>query len=373
MPISQQIQAEELSDLSAALRLAANKDKILQEWQRKLIEHSAVAARLTPADLYGSLAKFLDELIWALRPDTADEITSLAVCAEHGEQRARLPGYTLTGVLFEYSLLRKLIYEHLQAHAPLTAREQAVILNSFDLGLAQAVEKFAQAQDLMRRQFIAVLSHDMRNPLAAAWQCAELMLSGQDASKHSALLAGKVLANLRRVDRMISDILDVSRLSFGQLPTFKREPCDLKEIALQVTADLATQCGDRFQVDSTGQTVGHWSADGLYRVLENLLLNAVKYGYTNTPIRVEIHGQERDVRVSVINYGDPLTADELTQLGTLGFRSSSALAGGVKGWGLGLTMVQGMVTAHGGKLQITRANEHQTVFTVLLPLHDESK
>jgi len=135
---------------SAANRLGANKQVILETWGRRVQNLSPLAARLSPNDLNGKISDFLDELEWALRPETPDEVAPLMVCREHGEQRSRLTGYTLRDVVQEYSVLRQVLCAILQQDFLLNLREQSVVLNSIDQAVSQAIEEYSRARESER-------------------------------------------------------------------------------------------------------------------------------------------------------------------------------------------------------------------------------
>jgi signal transduction histidine kinase len=353
---------------NAANRLARFKSLVVERWADRLSAQSAIAAKLPPEDLHGKISRFLDELEWALRPDTPDEVTSLEVCAEHGEQRSRLIGYTLADVIREYSLLRQILYEVLQRDEPLDSREQLVVLNSIERAMSQAAEKYSDAVDLVRRQFVAILAHDLRNPLSGASLCAQLILRKAGSPEVCALQSAKILNNLRRADHLIQDLLDVSRLEAGLSLGVKKQVCDLKAIAVAEAEEFATIYGQRFEVIASGTFVGSWYAEGMRRVMENLLSNAVKYGAPDSPIRIELERVGEEVHLRVQNHGSPLTPEEQAHLATPYYRTQAAVNGEAKGWGLGLAMVRGMLAAHGGRLLVSSSEGEGNVFTAVLPI-----
>lgn len=353
--------------LNAASRLSASKARVVELWAERLSAQSAIAAKLAPEDLHGKVSRFLDELEWALRPDTPDEVTSLEVCTEHGEQRSRLIGYTLADVIREYSLLHQILYEVLQKDAPLETREQAVVLNSIERAMSQAAEKYSDAVDLVRRQFVAILAHDLRNPLSAASLCAQLILRKANDQEVCALESVKILNNLRRADHLIQDLLDVSRLEAGLALTIRKQTCDLKSIALAEAEEFATIYGQRFDVSASGSFTGNWYAEGMRRVIENLLSNAVKHGAPDSPIRIHLAREGDQVRLSVQNYGAPLSPEERARLVTPYYRTQATIDKETKGWGLGLAMVRGMLAAHDGRLIVDSSVEGGNTFTAILP------
>jgi signal transduction histidine kinase len=172
---------------------------------------------------------------------------------------------------------------------------------------------------------------------------------------------------LERADRMITDLLDASRVEAGEQLPLKLEPCDLRRVAVEVCEELSLRHGNRFVLESTGSTTGFWSRDALRRVLENLLSNAVKYGDPQAAITTRIVGVDEHVLLSVHNHGTIIPAEEQQHLFQAFRRAGAAQASGMRGWGLGLTLVQGLVEAHGGMVKVESYPKEGTTFTVDLP------
>lgn len=170
-----------------------------------------------------------------------------------------------------------------------------------------------------------------------------------------------------RIDRMIVDLLDASRLEAGEHFTLKFDRCDVKQVSRDACDELSTRHGDRFLVSAEGPTQGNWNADGLRRVLDNLLSNAVKYGEPRSPILVTIKRVEDRTMIAVHNYGTIIAIEEQSNLFQPFHRTSLAQASNTRGWGLGLTLVKGIVEAHQGIVKVESYLKEGTTFTVDLP------
>jgi signal transduction histidine kinase len=103
-------------------------------------------------------------------------------------------------------------------------------------------------------------------------------------------------------------------------------------------------------------------------MLENLTGNAVKYGAKSSPIRVVAIRKENWVELSVNNAGKKIPEAELKALFQQYHRTEEATKSGQKGWGIGLTLVQGFAEAHGGSVSVTSTSKAGTTFTIRLPL-----
>jgi signal transduction histidine kinase len=219
-----------------------------------------------------------------------------------------------------------------------------------------------------RERFVAMLTHDLRSPLSAAKSAAELIVRWPDKSDKVSGWAARVSDVIDRTDRMISDMLDASRVDAGQALALKFEHCDLRQIARDVCDDLAARHGNRFVVEADAATFGNWSPDALRRVIDNLLSNAVKYGAAATPIRVGVRRVDTRVLLTVHNHGTIIPVEEQANLFRPFHRTKLAQASDKRGWGLGLTLVKGITEAHHGVVKVESYPKTGTTFTIDLPL-----
>jgi signal transduction histidine kinase len=221
----------------------------------------------------------------------------------------------------------------------------------------------------VREQYVSLISHDLRGPLSAAKMAAQLLLrpsTGESREPHD--LAERVIRNLNRMDRMLQDLLDAQRLRAGEPLQLKLETCDLTRLTHSVVEDLRVLHGDVFRVQGEAQLCGVWSPDALTRALWNLAVNAVNYGFKNTPVVIRLTRRDERVTVSVNNRGPPIRPEEMVKLFQPFTRTTNATSGKEKGWGLGLTLVQGCAEAHGGSVTVTSEVETGTTFTLDLPV-----
>lgn len=239
-------------------------------------------------------------------------------------------------------------------------REQLLVQSRKDL------EQLRLEREL-RERFVATLTHDLRTPMTAAKMSASLLMRQPDISDNAQKLAHRITESIDRADRMVRDLLDANRIRAGEPLPMNFQECRLKSLTEDVLADLASSHGDRFVLKAKSETVGYWDCDALQRVIENLVINAIKYGAPFRPIVVTISEVNSLAELSVCNEGRALTAEEQAILFDPYRRTSSAQTGGQKGWGLGLTLVQGVVAAHGGKVSLRSETGKGTTFTIQLP------
>lgn len=232
--------------------------------------------------------------------------------------------------------------------------------------LEDAVRDLEEERDL-RERFVAALTHDLRTPLAAAKLSAQLLVQREPDPARLAKAAERIANNMDRADNMIRDLLDVSRIKAGQKLPLDIEACDLTEIARRTLEDIETIHGDRFVLTTPGPIAGHWDAVAISRIIENLAANGVKYGTPGTPIVVSLDQTSHVVEITVHNEGPPIPEADQPTLFQLFKRTASADKASQRGWGVGLSLVHGLVTAQGGEVAVESAPRAGTTFTVRLP------
>ena len=244
--------------------------------------------------------------------------------------------------------------------------ERNLIMQERDLSRTDSERLRAEAE--YRERFIATLSHELRSPLASARLAADLIArSPRDAEKVPGWTR-KILDALGRSDRMISDLLDTSRLHAGQPLALEFEHCDVKTIVEGLVDELTSRHGDRIRLEVEGDSRGFWSAEGVRRMLDNLLSNALKYGDPTQPITVRLRRVDDHELISVHNFGTQISISDQQQLFRAFHRTPTAQKSGKPGWGIGLTLVKGIAEAHGGIVKAESYPKEGTTFTVDLPI-----
>ena len=225
-----------------------------------------------------------------------------------------------------------------------------------------------QAERDVREQFVATLSHDLRTPLSSAGLAAHLLSEGEADPTEVAMLARRIIRNVQRTDEMITNLLDAGSMKVGETLPIRRERCLLDRVVADALEDLVAAHGDRFAFSPGVDVEGSWDPKALRRILENLCGNAVKYGDRETPITVSLtlHGDAVDIAVH--NAGPPIAAVDQGTLFDSWRRTGSAARGNQRGWGLGLTVVRGLASSHGGTVTVESDVARGTTFVVTLPL-----
>ncbi|HXH73451.1 MAG TPA: HAMP domain-containing sensor histidine kinase [Bacteriovoracaceae bacterium] len=251
--------------------------------------------------------------------------------------------------------------------ALLELRQSEAKVRAFAESSQKSLENL-QRERVLREQFVATLTHDLRSPLAAAKMSAQMIVRKSDLGENAHRLLGRILSNIDRVDQMIQDLLDANLIREGETLPLKFEECDLREIVNDSIEDLITVHGDRFILLGEGEFKGVWSCSALRRVVENLAVNGIKYGDLYTPVTISLSRFENDCfEIAVHNEGKVISSEDQKILFEPYRRTSSARLGQNKGWGLGLTLVKGIIDAHHGKIKVESGPGLGTTFSIQLP------
>src|ERR1700722_18739330 len=169
--------------------------------------------------------------------------------------------------------------------------------------LARQLEELSETLRL-NELFTAVLGHDLRNPLSAILNSANLLerVSKEDVVKQSAT---RMVSSGRRMSRMIDDMLDLTRARLGGGIPLRRQETDLAQIVQRVIQEAQVSFPQgRFEMRMEGELSGYWDADRLAQVTSNLVGNAIEHGDQKDPIEITLNGMRSDrVTLSVTNSG----------------------------------------------------------------------
>jgi signal transduction histidine kinase len=234
-----------------------------------------------------------------------------------------------------------------------------------------AAERASQAKD----NFLAMLGHELRNPLAAIVNGAAVLDrfdARAEAEGRSRAIIGR---QARHLSRLIDDLLDVSRIMSGKI-TLRRDPVDLREVVRQcVEARQAAVSGSHHVslLTDARPLVVEGDPVRLEQIVGNLLDNAVKYSAPGEPIRVVARRKNGEVVLSVEDRGVGLAPEMLESIFEPFTQSDVSLHRARGGLGLGLAVVKGLVEQHGGHVSAHSAGLGRgSEFVVRLPLTAEA-
>lgn len=218
-----------------------------------------------------------------------------------------------------------------------------------------------------KEQSTAMIAHELAGPLTPIISYAQMVARPNQRAELIQRGTNIIISQARRLDRLVHDLLDVSRLSSGRF-SLLRKPCDIAALTKEIVEQLRPLAPyHQFQLDIPDTPViGNWDSGRLQQAIGNLLDNAIKYSDPHTLITVRISTNKDVAHFSVHNLGASIPADDVAQL----FRPFVRLKGasGREGSGLGLYITRCIIEAHAGVLEPPTAEDQGTTFSFDLPL-----
>jgi signal transduction histidine kinase len=255
--------------------------------------------------------------------------------------------------------------------------ELARALDAMAASLQEKERQHLKAENQLREadrrkdEFLAMLAHELRNPLAPISAGAQLLQSGHATDAAVQRTAGIIVRQVHHMTRLVDDLLDVSRVTRG-LVTLTRVPLDISTIvvdAMEQADPLFKARQHRFEVvlpPAPLVVVGDHKR--LVQVLVNVLNNAAKYTPAGGTIKLAVRADGGNVQLTVSDNGigmSPELRGRVFELFAQADRSADRSQGGL---GLGLALVKSLVELHGGSVSVDSGGEHQgSTFTIALP------
>lgn len=234
--------------------------------------------------------------------------------------------------------------------------------------LKEAIQR-GDFSESSKDQLVVNLAHDLRTPLTSVLGYINLILKDESLSKEQTThYLNIAFTKSQRLERLIDELFEITRMNYGMLPVEKKE-INLTDLLNQLKEELypilennhmktRINCQPRLAILGDG--------DLLARVFENLLTNAIRYGYDGQFVDINGFIEEDEVVVQVVNYGDSIPPDELPHLFDMFYTGDKARTHQEGGTGLGLFIAKNIVEQHNGSISAD-SNVIRTIFEVRLP------
>ena len=357
-----------MNTLSAFIR--EHRNAIVDAWLSRA-ERLPNAQSLAPPALCDHVPEILDRLAVAVdrRDDTAAALDNLP--EQHASLRFR-QGYDLRQVIAEYRLLREVIMQMYAERGDVSAESRpkiaslTVLHEDLDRAIGEAVDHYALERDQARDKFVAILGHDLRDPLnTVVFQSGALSQRADELDPKTVNAVGRIAASGKRMERMIRDLLDFARGHLGGGFTIVPTAFDARAFLASRVQEIADAHPDR-DVQCMAPAVSgdfhvEWDGDRISQVITNLVHNALVHGHD--PIVVEPRDEGEHVSITVRNQGE-IPSDMVPRLFDAFSTDRSEQAQG--GLGLGLYIVQQIAHAHGGEV-VAKSDGGATTVRVRLP------
>ncbi|ASW03444.1 sensor histidine kinase [Paraburkholderia aromaticivorans] len=370
------------------MRLA---DFIVRDMETILVQWETFAATLLPAagDMKSlALRDHAQQILHAVAKDLSTAQTRKAQAEKsmgrapiligapetaaqtHALVRAR-GGFDINQLAAEYRALRasvlRLWMDECQPEVP--HPDDVVRFNeAIDQALAESVGFFSAQVDQARNLLLGMLGHDMRSPLQTIVLTAQY-LAALNAGEQVSVAASRLIRSGARMQALLNDMLDFNRTRLGLGINIAPIEGDLATLLADELDQLRAAHPDcQIHLEVEGDCRGLWDGRRLQQLLGNLVLNAIKYGTPDAPVRVAMTGEGRQVRFEVRNQGPAIDRTTMQRIFDplqrgLNQQGSNNADGNL---GLGLYIAREIAKAHGGEIE-AQSDDAETVFAVHLP------
>jgi PAS domain S-box-containing protein len=228
----------------------------------------------------------------------------------------------------------------------------------------RAEEELAYAKDF-ERWLLAIVMHDIRNPLGAISLSAQMLARGPSDEGRLRQTSDRIGRSVTRIQNLVNDLLDVSRERHGGGLSVARTTANLAAVCQQVVDELASaQSGRHIALECEAEINGVWDPNRLAQALSNLVGNAVQHGKPGSPIRVKVRADGDRALIEIHNDGH--IPEELVPNIFDPFRSGATPRTSTS-LGLGLFIAQAIARAHCGSIEVDSTPEKGTTFRMRLP------
>ena len=295
--------------------------------------------------------------------------------AEHGGLRQRV-GFDLTQLGAEYRALRATVLRHWMRTikvVDMTVHEEAARFNEgIDQGLAEAMVTYSENVANSRDTFLAVLGHDLRNPLSALSACVRMLeLTSEAGTKERTLRIAK--RSITSISEMVTDLLEYTRTRLGRGIDVQPKHGDFAVLCHEAFDEVCTAYPERvLRAEIPERLLCDFDAPRMRQVLTNLLSNAVHHGDAAFPVVLVVTSDLEQLTMVVMNQGKPIPPDAMqvifNPLVQVAAEASEPDERPATSLGLGLYIAREIVGGHGGTIVVTSSAEEGTAFRVRLPV-----
>lgn len=300
----------------------------------------------------------------------------------HGGDRLE-QGFTVNEIVAEYRAIRASVVRLWTVKMGKNNESGLLELIRFneavDESMTDSVARYTSRIERERTLLIAALGHDLRNPLGAAVQSAQILNMDNVPESTRARAVTRILSSNKRMAEMISDLLEFASTQLGERLPISCAPMSMRDACQLAIDEIAVLHPQRmFNLDAQGVLLGNWDGARIGQMLSNLIGNAAEHSFPNTPIRVSCYESDGQVLIDVQNHGPQIPESQRHRIFEPLARGSNVTGGalhrGGRHLGLGLYIACEIAKAHGGTIKLTSSVQAGTTFTAYLPRnpHDQT-
>lgn len=292
----------------------------------------------------------------------------------HAEARL-LSGYTVVQLVSEYRALRASVLKQWTAAMPDGRRADLADITRFNEAIDQALAESVARYEYMVRQsqnmFLAILGHDLRNPLGTVVSGSTFLMQATDIASKYVLVATRMFNSAKRMSKLINDLIDFTRTHLGPGIPIRVKQGSVVEVCELVVNELRTFHPEQLiDLHVPPQLDAIFDESRIAQVLSNLIGNAIQYGQPDTAVTVRASGSETDIVICVNNRGQTIPAEKLGSIFDPMVRIAASVSADYAertSLGIGLFISREIVQAHGGRVDVTSTEEAGTTFTLTMP------
>ncbi|MBT8296654.1 MAG: HAMP domain-containing histidine kinase [Gramella sp.] len=285
---------------------------------------------------------------------------------EHGRHRANSSHYTIQQILSEYIIFHRVVTEILMTNNVYSKEVGLNLKYTLETAMLTSAGSFNDSLQEMREKLIGTLIHDIRNPISAAYFALDVIDSSTDR-KRIENLKKMGMRSLNKTLDLVEGLLDAISIRAGEGMVMNFSKIDLVKEIRSIFNEASEIYSHEIYFESEEEEVfGIFDGTAIRRVVENLVNNAVKYGSANSRISIFLESALDEVIIKVHNFGNPIGESSQSKIFKFLNRSHQPTVGNAEGWGMGLTLVQSVAMAHGGKVDLQSSKEEGTTFSFSL-------
>lgn len=286
-----------------------------------------------------------------------------------------LSGYTIEQIVSEFRALRASVLQLWSTSAKTKHDIDPIDIIRFneaiDQALAESVGRYERDVKKSQNLFLAILGHDLRNPLTDSILGASLIRSTTYiASKHYEV-ATQIFNDGQEMLRTVNNLLDFTRSQLGSGLPIKVKKTDIVNICLGAVEELRMNYpGRSIEVSAKGHREGLWDESRIAQVFSNLIDNALKHGVKSEPVTVHLDSEAGEVIVRINNRGTPIDRARMQTMFEPPVRFEEKDSSGHENeasLGISLYITREIVQAHKGVIRVDSSQDDGTTFTVRLP------
>lgn len=369
--------------------LISNIEPILQEWENFARTISTGSKALESEELRDHAEQMLRAIAADLRThqtrqEQIDKSQGLASTDDDSAAKTHaitrlMAGFTIEQVTSEFRALRSSVISHwmkqVKQGEEFEVEDMIRFNEAIDQALAESISSYAAAVQASRDVFLGVLGHDLRTPLSAILLGADVLLRTDELGTRATKIASRIYTSVKRASHIVGDLLDFTRSQIGGGIPIHRVSLDIAPVFERIIDESRAVYPEAdIQIELVESVRGQFDGARLEQVFSNLIGNAVQHGADHSPIKVKLGSEGNSFLFSVHNMGKPISKDVLPFIfNPMGRYSPEASTenGPYASLGLGLFIVEQIVSAHNGSIEVLSTPEDGTEFIVKIPVQSD--